>query len=170
KAGMDGYLKKNTEELQNLNQYADIVLANYFPMGGHIDGHAAVEDPSVVDRDFSQLVGLYPDKSINFMEIGYPTSPFLGSSEEKQAEFIRQVFKAWDKYEGRIYHMHFNSLHDLRPSHVRKMSEIYHSSDKALLEYLATGGLRTVDGKDKQAFKVLKEELRKRKWPIESKR
>ncbi|MHC4405486.1 MAG: hypothetical protein ACYTG0_38050, partial [Planctomycetota bacterium] len=28
KAGMDGYLKKNTEELQNLNQYADIVLAN----------------------------------------------------------------------------------------------------------------------------------------------
>jgi hypothetical protein len=169
KAGMDGYLKKNTEELQNLNQYADIVLANYFPMGGHIDGHAAVEDPSVVERDFSRLVGLYPDKIINFMEIGYPTSAYLGSSEEKQAEFIRQVFKAWDKYEGRIYHMHFNSLHDLRPSHVRKMSEIYHSSDKALLEYLASGGLRTVDGKDKKAFKVLKEELRKRNWPQESK-
>jgi hypothetical protein len=65
--------------------------------------------------------------------------------------------------------MHFNSLHDLRPSHVRKMSEIYHSSDKALLEYLASGGLRTVDGKDKKAFKVLKEELRKRNWPQESK-
>ena len=129
----------------------------------------AVEDPSVVGRDFSRLVSLYPDKVINFMEIGYPTSAYLGSSEDKQAEFIRQVFKAWDTYQGRIYHMHFNSLHDLTPSHVRKMSEFYHSSDKALLEYLATGGLRTVDGKDKKAFKVLKEELRKRDWPIESK-
>jgi len=57
------------------------------------------------------------------MEIGYPTSSYLGSSEEKQAEFIRQVFKAWDKHEGRICHMHFNSLHDLRPAHVRQMSE-----------------------------------------------
>ena len=97
-------------------------------------------------------------------------STYLGSSEEKQAEFIRQVFKAWDKYPGQIYHMHLNSLHDLRPSHVRQMSEFYHSSDKALLEYLATGGLRTADGKDKQAFKVLKEELRKRDWPLPSTR
>ncbi len=170
KAGMDGYLKKNSDELRNLNQYTDIVLANYFPLGGHIDGHAAVEDPSVVDRDFSRLVKLYPNKIINFMEIGYPTSSYLDSSEEKQAEFVRQVFKAWDKYPGKIYHMHFNSLHDLRPAHVRQMSEFYHSSDKALLEYLATSGLRTADGQDKQAFQVLKEELRKRDWPLPSTR
>ncbi len=123
-----------------------------------------VRDPSNVGADFDAVTALYRGKQLFFYQLGYPSSPVLGSSEEKQAQFIREVFKAWDAHASQIQMIDFTWLHDVPPESVKEFVEFYGLSDRNFQEFLATLGLRTYDGKDKKAFIVLQEEARARGW------
>lgn len=162
KAQLDGLLGPQVSYLKSLNESSDVILVTYYPIAGDF----AVKDPQVVGEDFKALVAAYEGRIIHLLEAGYPTSVALNSSELKQADFVREVFKAWDKYAEQIRVVSFTWLTDLPQSSVEELKAYYGFSAYHFAEFLRTLGLRTYEGTgmDKQAFGVLVEEATARGW------
>ena len=161
---MYGHIANHTAKLQEMNRNSDLIMVTYYPLK---DGFR-VHRPSIVHDHFKRLTDIYRDKPISMLEAGYPTSSYLGSSEGRQAEFIRELFLAWDSHRSRILHMNFMWLHDVSDSKLKEFETYYRISSKAFTEFLATLGLRTYDGKDKPAFNELKRQVQVRNWQVEN--
>jgi hypothetical protein len=148
--------------LKDLNKASDLIGVSHYPLG---DGFA-VQDPKVVGGIFDKLVAAYPDKKICFYQWGYPSSPVLNSSEDKQAQFIRETFKAWDRHATHVLLVDFTWLHDLPDSALSQNAKYFGLSDPKFLAFLQTLGLRTYQGsgKDKESYRVLKSEAFARGW------
>ena len=86
----------------------DYLSVTYYPLQSDF----TVRDPSEVGGDFDLLVALYPGKPIAFQECGYPSAAACNSSEQKQSDFVRAVFAAWDRHATRINHISFFLLSD----------------------------------------------------------
>ncbi len=168
KATMDGYTEANVDELKDLNQFTDAVFVTYYPLAGDLGVQLKVKEPAAVHQDFDKIISLYPNKKIFMTEIGYPSSEYLKSSNKKQAEFIREVFKAWDRYGEQIPFMNFVWLHDTSQADLDHYAKYYGSDDKGFMEFLGSLGLRTYEGEDKEAFKTLKVEAKLRQWPVKN--
>lgn len=160
KLGFGGLTNEAHTLSADLIRASDVVMLTYYPLNGDF----TVKNPEVVHEDFAKLVALFPDKPIYMLEAGYPSSPLLGSSEEKQADFVHEIFRAWDTQAEHIKLLDFLWLHDIPPAVVEELGEYYRLEDEKFLAYLATLGLRTFDGKDKEAFKVLGLETKQRGW------
>lgn len=154
KATFNGLVNGDTEQLKKLNENSDVILVTYYPLNPDF----TVKDPSVVKDDFNRICSLYPGKDIYFLEIGYPSSTTLNSSEEKQAEFIRDTFAAWDEHKTQIKVLNFVYMHDVSQLQLDTMTGYYGLSDKNFIAYLGSLGLRTSDGNDKMAWTAFKEE------------
>jgi hypothetical protein len=139
---------------------SDAVMLTYYPL----EPDFSVRHPDVVFEDFAKLVELFPEKPIYILEAGYPSSDLLGSSEEKQAAFVQNIFRAWDKHATRIKLVDFLWLHDIAPELVDELGNYYGLNDEKFKAYLGTLGLRTFDGQDKLAFNQLQEETKQRQW------
>jgi hypothetical protein len=139
---------------------SDAVMLTYYPLNADF----TVKNPRVVFDDFARLVQAFPDKPIYILEAGYPSSLLLGSSEEKQADFVQNVFRAWDEQAAYIKLIDFLWLHDIVPALVAELGGYYGLKDEKFLAYLATLGLRTFDGRDKQAFRAFQQEAQARGW------
>ena len=147
-------------QVQAVNQHADAVFVTYYPLKGDF----SVKPPTIVHDDIGAVVKLYDGKPVYFLEIGYPSSPGLGSSEKRQAEFVQEVFKAWDQHNAQVRAMNFIWLHDISTAEIDTYKQYYRVNARGFGEYLGTLGLRTHNGKDKQAFKVLQQEAMVRGW------
>lgn len=160
-ATFDGMTGKSKSQVKLLNQYSDIIGVSYYPLNSDF----SVKDPGVVSRDFASLSALYPAGEIWFYQLGYPSGALVRSSKAKQAQFITEVFKAWDKNK-RIRMIDFTWMHDLPQSALDFNAAYYGLSDPAFLDFLRTLGLRKYpgDGADKPAFTTLKKEAGLRGW------
>lgn len=158
KATFYGLTRDNVPHLQTLNKNSDVILVTYYPLNPDF----TVRDPSVVKGDFDKICALYPGRQIYFLEAGYPSSPLLNSSEEKQAEFVRDVFAAWDEHKDQIKVVNFVYMHDVSQSDLDRMVGYYGLNDPGFSAYLGTLGLRTSDGLDKPAWTAFKEEAKSR--------
>lgn len=162
KATYDGLMGYAGDYLTALNQSSDVIMMTYYPLNGDF----TVEAPTVVASDVDAITSKYAGRPIFILEAGYPSGPDCDSSETKQAEFVRQVFAAWDAHADQIQLISFAWLTDLPPSSVDEMEDYYGLSDHRFGEYLRTLGLRTYPGSgaDKKAFTVLKTEAESRGW------
>ncbi len=145
-----------------LGRASDVYMVTYYPLNSNF----TVRNPKDVNSDLGNILMRFPKKPFYLMEIGYPSSPFCNSSDEKQAEFVRQVFQVWDRYGDRIPFVSFTWLSDLSESSVHKYSDYYGSQDIKFKEFLRTLGLRTYPGRgqDKIALRVLRQEANRRGW------
>ncbi|MCK5615239.1 glycosyl hydrolase 53 family protein [Candidatus Pacearchaeota archaeon] len=150
KATLNGLVEKNIEELRSINENLDIVMVTYYPI--HDD--FGVQDTSVVSEDLGRLLSTYPGE-IQILEAGYPTSPTLGSSEIKQANFISELF-SFANSNSRITVINIEWLHDKSTKEVNDFAKYYGLSDSRFKEYLRTLGLRTNSGEDKEALRVMR--------------
>ena len=149
-------------EVMKLNTSSDVIMVTYYPL--HED--FSVQEPEVVHKDFQIVADLYPNRSIWFMEIGYPSSPQNDSSEVKQAKFIQHAFQAWDTHADQIQLLNFVWLTDIPASQVEVYEDYYGLSDEGFLSYLASLGLRHSEGSgiDKPGFLQLTLEAEARGW------
>ena len=145
---------------QALNARSDIVLVTYYPL----EADFGVRPADVVHEDLGALASLVPDRPIGVLEAGYPSSEKLGSSEALQAEFVRQIMRAWDAHAGQIAMLNFTWLTDAPRASVEAWTDYYGLHDQRFAAYLATLGLRGADGKPKLAFEVLAAEAHARGW------
>lgn len=145
--------------VSEINQKTDVVMVTYY----HWDGRQ-VRKPEKIKDIFDEIVELYPDRTIYFSEIGYPTSKHLGGSNEAQSKFVSAAFQAWDEHANRIKLLHFFMQHDLSEKQLSYYSKYYGLTSRNFLEYLGTIGMRTNRGKDKGAFKTFEKEAKLRGW------
>lgn len=148
--------------LQKINEYTTVVLATYYP----IKEDFSVKDPGIVTTEIGSLLAVYPGKKVAIVETGYPSAAVLGSSEARQGEFVRNMFRVWDANASRIHTVTFAWLNDLSPSEAESYGGHYAISDSKFREYLRTLGMRTYPGagKNKPAFDALQAEAAARGW------
>jgi len=157
-----GHTGQMAQSAQVINKAADIVMVTYYPL----EGDFSVQDPAIVMEDFDLISELYSNREIHISEIGYPTSEVNQSSPERQADFIRYMFQAWDKNEEQITNLSYSWLTDLPDSSVQELENYYGLSDPEFAEFLRTLGLRTYpeNGKDKLGFQAFLAEIKARGW------
>lgn len=147
-------------EINAVNQWADAVMVTYYPLNDDF----SVRPANAVGKELGQLVQIAGEKPLFLLETGYPSGAENGSSEQKQAEFVEAVFAAWDEHSESIQIVNFVWLCDMSKSEVTSLTEYYAVKSPAFASYLATLGLKTHEGIDKQAFRRLKECAKSRGW------
>ncbi len=162
-----GALGSEAAMLSELNAAgSDVVMLTYYPMQSSPDGNASVRDPSAVAGDITRLLSLAGRKPLVLQEVGYPVSSLNGSSEASQAEFMRQIFKAWSGSNGRIPFVNFFLLHDFPDQLCSDLLAYYGLPNGVTLKAsLCSLGLRTVDGTARQAWATLVDEMKKARLP-----
>ncbi|MFZ1625789.1 MAG: hypothetical protein WAU48_13535 [Gammaproteobacteria bacterium] len=150
--------------ISSLNQLSDVIMLTYYPLGAGF----AVRDPGVVASDFPLMLGLDPAKPVLLQEVGYPAAALLGSSDARQADFVRNVFQAWRNSGTRIPFLSFFLMHDFTPELCDVLGDYYGlPGSDAFKAYLCTLGLRHTDGSARPAWQVLVDEARSAGLPVE---
>ncbi len=155
--GFDGARRDTPQQVEKLTANSDVVILTYYPF----DADFRVRDPSAPLTDFPLMLALAGDKPLILQEVGYPTSALLGSSEQKQAEFVRSVFQAWSQAEGRIPLLNFFLEHDLTADICHQLVGYYGVSGQKFYDFLCTLGLITADGRQKPAWQAFVDEAKK---------
>jgi hypothetical protein len=135
---------------QALNQHSDVLSVSYYPLNRNF----TVQPPAVVQDAFDRICELYA-LPIEFEEIGYPSGKLNRSSPTLQAQFVHEVFLAWDRHADQVRMVDFTWMHDLPPSVARSIARLYGVRTPQFTEYIATLGLRNADGTDKPAWTQL---------------
>lgn len=156
---MDGI--RNRSLVKRLTDPMDIAVFTYYPMDG-----LKVADTAAAAGHFDFMSGVAGTKPIILQEIGYPSSLVCGSSDDKQAGFVKAIFVQLDRMRGRIPLAIYFIQSDFGPSLMKLMESYYGLSDPSFLAFLRTLGLCDETGKPKAAWKVFASEVQKRK-PIE---
>ena len=162
KMTFDGLTGASARFAETLNRSANVVMATYYPA----KTAATLKTPAETRQDLTQMadVARKAKKPLYLLECGCPSGALCGSSEAKQAEFVRTIFAAWDREQAAMPLISFTWLTDIPAPDVERFQKYYGVSAPAFADYLATLGLRTWAGKgqDKAAFIALKAEAKRR--------
>ena len=134
---------------------SDVVMVNYYPIDG-----ARVRPVAAVHEEIEKLVAAYPGKPIQLTEVGYPTSEKLGSSPDRQAEFVAAVFDVWDRFPA-IELVNFVWINEMKPEDVDGLVQSF-GADAPLANFLGSLGLRSSTGDPKPGFLRLVSEAQAR--------
>ncbi|MGH2532721.1 MAG: hypothetical protein ACRDJW_10500 [Thermomicrobiales bacterium] len=150
------------EYFETLNVHSDFVAVSYFPL----DEAGMVRPLDGIAGEFDALAAQYPDKTIRFTQLCYPSSAVNYSSILIQEQFVREVFTAWDDHAEQVERIEFTWLHDLSPEGVEAYSALFQHQTEQFAAFLGTVGLRTYPGagEDKPALDALREEAAARGW------
>lgn len=143
--------------LKSLGDRLDFLSFTYYP----VNPNFTVQDPGAPRRDFARMKQAAGDRKIVLQEIGYPTSPINNSSQEKQAEFFRNVFEQLRANRDTIVAGSFFLLADLRDKFVKDLTAYYGVDAEVFRSFLQTLGMFDAQGKPKKSWEVFQEELRR---------
>lgn len=132
---------------------SDVVMLNYYPMENY-----KPKKPQQIEKDMETLTKIADGKSIVFQEIGYPSSPKLGSSDKNQADFMELAFKELRK-NSQVEFANFFALHDLTPAICDYLADHYTISSKNYRQVMQSLGLRRSSGKARSSWEVVKKGL-----------
>lgn len=146
--------------LRSIIAAGDRVAVTYSPL----EPDLLFRDPANVFNDVQAVLNLYPGRTIEFVECGYPSGTVCGGSEARQAAFVRNVFRAWDSHRDVIDKVVFTWQTGVAEATADPWVIDYGMSaspDAARFkDYLWTLGLRTYagSGRDKPAFAAFRDE------------
>jgi hypothetical protein len=153
---MDGL--KHPDLVRKLQTGMDVTVFTYYPLDG-----LTVHDPAQLRPHFDFMTGVAGARPLLLQEIGYPASEKTGSSEEKQARFVRSVFGELDRLGSKVPLAAFFMQVDFPPSMTGALEEYYGIRDPAFLAFLQTLGLFDSKGRPRLAWAAFKEEATRRK-------
>lgn len=116
------------------------------------------------DKYLDAIIEATGGKDVILQEVGYPSSPSLGSSEEHQAKFFEKIIPAIAK-RPQIKAASIFLMHDLEPELCKTLTAYYGLnnilglSDK-FQDFLCSLGLRTYDGTPKVAWETVVKQLK----------
>lgn len=138
----------------------DVLGVTYYPL----ESDFGVRDPQDVFEDFDAIAQEFPGMPLYFQEIGYQSSGTNRSNQRQQAEFFCQAFQAWDQHRDQIHLMNMVRLNDASHEGALELAGPYGLDNEEFTEYLRTLGLRAWEGKPKEAYDLVLEEVGKRGW------
>lgn len=134
-----------------LLELMDIVSWTYYPMNADF----TFQDPGRAAGDIDALVASSAGKMVLFQEIGYASATQAGSSQERQAEFLANVFQALRKHRGRVIAANFVWMSDLPQSVVDDLGRYYGMANgERFKAFLGSLGYWNRDGTPKKAWAV----------------
>ena len=148
------------QQLLSINHVSDAILVTFYPFTSGFK----FKDPALISTDIDILTALYPSDEIQFLEAGYASSTDLDSSENRQAQFVHEMFNVWDDNKNQISAICFVWLYDITQETLDVYEQYYGISDPNFLAYLATLGLIKENFAPKVAFSTLKAEINARGW------
>ncbi len=151
--GGNSFVKNN---MKSITDQTDVHSVTYY----HINGDFSVKDPGNIGGVIQDMIKAAGAKKLLIQEIGMPSSSVNGSSEEKQALFVHNVFKTLRKNQTRIAGVTYLWMNDLPQSLVDFFGEYYKLPDNRFKEFLASLGIFTKEGTPKLAWAAFKEEAR----------
>jgi hypothetical protein len=143
--------------LKPLGDHFDFFSFTYYP----INPDFTVQDPGAPHRDFARMERAAGARKIVLQEIGYPTSSINKSSQEKQAEFYRNVFEQLRVHRDTIVAGSFFLLADLREKFVKDLSAYYGVNAEVFSAFLQTLGMFDGQGRPKTSWSVFQQELQR---------
>jgi len=124
---------------------------NYYP----INRDFTFRDPSTCGRELQNIIAAATGHPIVFQEMGYPSSAKLGSSEDKQGQFLDAVLHVLAANAGRVQAASFNWRGDLPDSVVHDLTSYYKlGNNDNFREFLATLGWFHQDNTPKKIWYV----------------
>jgi hypothetical protein len=143
----------------DLQEAADLLMVTYY--GGSLDVFGYI-DPDTLVNVFDAIVAKANGKEVIFTELGYPSSPVLNSTQEKQADFISNAFAAWEKHKDTIPYVLIMKQWEWSRDDVLG-SGWFDSTwySETLLAFLTSIGLHDSLGNEKIGWQRLREEAQK---------
>ncbi|HQR41099.1 MAG TPA: hypothetical protein PLX97_00415 [Gemmatales bacterium] len=160
KITFQGLMGPSRQRARRLVNASDLNLTTYYPL---IDDFT-VKTNAAFQKDVEDLCRAYPRKPIQFLEIGCPSSPQCGSSEQHQAEFIQAMYAVWDRTGPQVQLMLYTWQSDISDKETADLGKYYGIHSPAFLGYLSTLGLRTNQGKNKPGWDAFVREAKARGW------
>lgn len=148
---------ENTEPFKTLAARGDINCLTYYPLRPDF----TFEDPSVAERDIAKIVAAMRGKKFIFSEIGYASAESLSSSEAKQAEFYRNVFRALEKHQEQIIATMFFLQFDFSRKTCEELGSYYQVARANFKDFLCSLGLFDQNHRPKEAWTVFQEGMRR---------
>ena len=139
-----------------LNREMDVISLTYYPLGAQF----MVKPLLFVPGHIRQMVEACGKRPMILQEAGYPADPLLGSSEEKQAEFVDRVFEAAKEHGSTIQFVNFFLLVDFNNQLVETFLKYYGIPDAHFRAYLASLGFKKADGTPRKAYGRFLERLK----------
>ena len=150
--------------IKKINDYTDMVCFTYYPLNSDF----TMKRVNEVRPAINEIMEMYPGRKMFLEECGYASSDICNSSENAQANFVKEMFPIWDDYADRLVYVGFLWLHDIPEETAWFYVEEYgmkgQPDELAFKEYLRSTGLRTSDGEDKLGFQKLKDHAAERGW------
>jgi hypothetical protein len=159
KATFRGLTSTATAYLHGINAFTDVVYVTYFPLFSEFTSTTALA------ANVQTLVSEYADRRIEFLEMGFPSSEAIGSSELLQQQFIDQLFDVWDANIAQIKRMNFVSPYELTPAQLDLVAPLI-GGDPISRAYWGSIGLHHADCTKKPAFNQLHAHLYFRLWSV----
>jgi hypothetical protein len=138
--------------LPALTAGTDVRYVTYYFIGNDFGGTPA---DNITD-DFATMVAYAGSQPLVLKELGYPTGPATGGSEAGQAEFVHEVFAAWDTDATRIPLLMFSIMFDRSRTYCEETAAYYgFPDDEEFIQFLCTLGFRSVTDQPKPAWTAL---------------
>lgn len=154
------------DEAGALHADADMVVFSYYPLKPDF----TMDRPAIIGEVLDDFAERYPGKRLFLEETGYASGKACGGSEQRQAEYVQEVFRAWDRHADRLMCVGFLWMHDLSDAETEGYVQLYgmrgQPGEAAFAAYLQTLGLRSWpgSGRRKPAWDRLAAEASARGW------
>lgn len=149
--------------VDELNAASDVWILTYYPL----EGKFQATNPGAPENDFPAMMEAADGKMVVLQEVGYPTAQRLGSSEAEQAEFVRNVFRAWGAAGKALPFLNYFALHDFTSAMCDEMLVYYGFPDEDFKAFLCTLGLRQANGTAKAGWEAFRQAAGEAGFPIE---
>lgn len=150
--------RANPEMIAPLIAASQHVAFTYYPLNADM----SVRNPSAVSAEIAEVVALAGLKPLLLTEVGFPTSPLLGSSESMQASFVTNFLDALSRSSGKIVAANLFQRNEMPAEIVSYLVDYYNSGGLMTAEtaarvgaFIGTLGFHTQSGSMKQAWSVL---------------
>lgn len=136
-------VKGNKSLFETLNQYSDLAVYTYYPIGNSWQMRPVDE----VKDDLELLASRAGRKPFAMLEIGYSANDVNGGSDEKQTRFVETAMRTLDPYRlsGQLKFLEYWMMFDFPPDLSAQVAKAQGSSDKKMVAYLSSLGLRRYD-------------------------
>ncbi len=146
--------------LKPLFDRSDFLSLTYYPASGDF----RFRDPDTVFTDFPAMIAAARGKKILLQEVGYSSSPLNDSSQEKQAKFFENVFRALREDSNDFIGANFLFMSDFSDSVVDGLVRYYHAPGADRFRaFLQTLGMFDGQGTPKKSWAVFQQEATKMK-------
>ncbi|MFQ5892621.1 MAG: hypothetical protein ACE5HW_07495, partial [Candidatus Methanofastidiosia archaeon] len=152
-------LQKNLEYVVRELNIGDLTFFTLYISDEEFDFSGDIEN---VEKYFRGMMKISDGKKIAIVETSQSSSEILSSSEEKQALYVKEIFRILKENKNRIEFLMWLTLHDGKPEDCRKSAEFFVRDHPEFLEnvkgmarfkeFMCFLGLRNSDGSPKLAW------------------